>query len=609
MLRKRGTIVLRKIYLIAILTLSILLTSSCAIPPTTTPPTTIDSATTHSSETTAPVEDQVMHLYPAYQYLDGLQKWGYIDRTGQFVIAPQYELTADFQAIGLALFRQDGKSGLLNQLGEVIVAPAYDDIGSFSDGLAIALNWGDKTVSTLLDESGQVIAQINGYIFRFSEGLASVYVVDPQSGNGTYGYIDKAGKTVIPADYASAGDFENGRALVSLPDGTSFYLDKSGRKVADYTAPDSSTTYPLAYNQTFDDGLKIEGHEKDFLDYYGLFGPAGETLISDNMVGIERFGDNLFAAAKATETVIQYQFLPKALYDNKGNQLTDFMLYDLGIASPEYFYVTDRQFTYLIDQQGAEYKALPRIRGNGTLQITDGLVKALVDQTLAYYTLDGQRVWQADDTYTLDSGVQVTRQKFSPSRFLLIFYPKLSGLSDPAVEEQINTLLDNAFTDEKQFTRMDGSPAETGEIYNTIDFAAEQFNNLLVIHKTGYDYPVGAAHGQPLSQYFHLDAQTGLTYELADLFKSGLDYKTRLEDLISQQITEQEANQDLYFDNRHPELNANNFKISADSLDLYYSPYEIAAYAAGFPTFTIRYSEIEDLIDMDGALWQSLKTH
>lgn len=598
---------MRKIHLIAILTLSILLTSSCSTPPATTPPTTVTSATINPVETTVPIDDQAQHLYPAYQYLDGIQKWGYIDPTGQFVIVPQYELTADFQASDLALFRQGGKSGLLNRQGEVIVAPAYDDIGNFTDGRAIALNWGDKTVSTLLDESGQVIAQINGYIFGFSEDLASVYVVNPQSGNGTYGYIDKTGKTVIPADYTSAGEFENGRALVSTVDGASYYIDQSGQKVADYIAPDPNTPYPLAYNKTFDDGLKIEGHQQDFLDYYGLFGPAGETLIPDTMLGIERFGDKLFAAAKATETVIQYQFLPKALYDNKGNQLTDFMLYDLGIASPEYFYVTDRQFTYLIDQQGAEYKALPRIRGNGTLQITDGLVKALVDQTLAYYTLDGQRVWQADDAYTLDSGVQVTRQKFSPSRFLLIFYPKLSGLSDPAVEEQINTQLDNAFTDEKQFTRMDGSPAETGEIYNTIDFAAEQFNNLLVIHKTGYDYPVGAAHGQPLSQYFHLDAQTGLTYELADLFKSGLDYKTRLEDLISQQITEQEANQDLYFDNRHPELNANNFKINADSLDLYYSPYEIAAYAAGFPTFNIPYSEIQDLIDTEGALWQSLK--
>ena len=47
------------------------------------------------------------------------------------------------------------------------------------------------------------------------------------------------------------------------------------------------------------------------------------------------------------------------------------------------------------------------------------------------------------------------------------------------------------------------------------------------------------------------------------------------------------------------------FSLTEDSLELYFTPYEIAPYAAGFPTFAIPYDSIGDLIDTSGALWRS----
>jgi hypothetical protein len=75
-----------------------------------------------------------------------------------------------------------------------------------------------------------------------------------------------------------------------------------------------------------------------------------------------------------------------------------------------------------------------------------------------------------------------------------------------------------------------------------------------------------------------------------------VDYKTRLEASISKQIKQQEANGSMVYDVKNPQLNEANFKIAADHLELFYDPYAIAPYAAGFPTFSIPFSEIEDLM-------------
>lgn len=42
-----------------------------------------------------------------------------------------------------------------------------------------------------------------------------------------------------------------------------------------------------------------------------------------------------------------------------------------------------------------------------------------------------------------------------------------------------------------------------------------------------------------------------------------------------------------------------------DKLAIYFEPYEIAAYAAGFPTFYIPYDEMIDIIDTEGEFWKS----
>jgi hypothetical protein len=491
-------------------------------------------------------------LYPACAYVNGEKRWGYIDGAGTFVVEPAYDLAADFQENGLAKIQLDTQSGLIDTQGNLVVKPAYDDISDFSEGIAIGYNWAEKTTCDLIGSDGQVIAHVDG----------------------------------------SVSPFKNGQAQVNLSDGSAYMIDQKGQKIADVTDKNTETAATLLYDQKFPDGLAIVGKSVDYKDIYGLFDQNGKVILPQEFAGIERLGDNLFAAAKETSEVFWYRDLPKALFDRNGRQLSDYVYYDLSKAGDGLISAADLQYTSLLDETGQVYDKLPKIRGNGTFEIKNGLIKALIDQQLAYYSLDGKLIWQESASYTLAGGLQVTRQKYSPDRFLLIYYPEMAGLADAAVQNSINTTLKTTFINS-------GSPDSEmphGTAYFTGDFSLEQIPNLLVVKKTGYLYPLGAAHGQPSQQYIHLDTRTGKIYQLKDLFKPGVDYKTRLEASISKQIKQQEANGSMVYDVKNPQLNEANFKIAADHLELFYDPYAIAPYAAGFPTFSIPFSEIEDLM-------------
>ncbi|SAL87411.1 KWG Leptospira [Caballeronia arvi] len=136
---------------------------------------------------------QVAQDAPAPQD-DGAWKYGYVDRTGRVVIAPQFELT------------------LMNQLG-----------GSFVEGLAV-VEFGTSATPTrraqrgkfgFIDKAGRLaINPQYDFASSFSDGLAVVEV------DGKYGYIDHTGNMIIEAQFEQADSFSEGLAWVRL--GTKF---------------------------------------------------------------------------------------------------------------------------------------------------------------------------------------------------------------------------------------------------------------------------------------------------------------------------------------------------------------------------------------------------
>ena len=153
-------------------------------------------------------------------------KWGYIDKSGKFVIEPQFADAFSFSEgramVGVPnrLYSIQYNWGFIDKQGRWIVPARYDSVSPFSEGLA-AILFGDKV--GFVDLQGEVVIKPQfdpdggcpdkpgrvGFS-RFSEGLAAVQV------NGKWGFIDRTGKWVIKPSYACAQPFSQGLAVIGV---------------------------------------------------------------------------------------------------------------------------------------------------------------------------------------------------------------------------------------------------------------------------------------------------------------------------------------------------------------------------------------------------------
>jgi hypothetical protein len=111
----------------------------------------------------------------------------------------------------------------------------------------------------------------------------------------------------------------------------------------------------------------------------------------------------------------------------------------------------------------------------------------------------------------------------------------------------------------------------------------------------------------PIMDYYYIDIRTGASYQLKDLFLENKEYTAKINDMIASEITANLASSSpMYFpdsDKAIPELK--NFKLDKDSLTIYFYPYDIAPYAAGFPEFLIPFKDISEYINEEGDFWKS----
>ena len=159
-------------------------------------------------------------------------KYGLKDRSGKIIIEPIYDKMQK-TPYDLIMVVKNNKLGLANKNGAFLVAPKYDADFleynfEFSDGLAAVIKktkdgtnncvYIDKTGKEVLDptkfNSSTVQDESYGACSQFSEGLAPAtynWRLDKTNGGYTfdYGYIDKQGKIVVKVkniDQSLCGD-------------------------------------------------------------------------------------------------------------------------------------------------------------------------------------------------------------------------------------------------------------------------------------------------------------------------------------------------------------------------------------------------------------------
>jgi hypothetical protein len=159
-------------------------------------------------------------------------KWGYIDKSGSIIIELQYEDVYSFSE-GLAAVMINGKWGYIDKKGKIVIKPQFGSVYSFSEGLAsvnIERFWLGKF--GYIDKMGEyVIKPEFSVAYEFSEGLAAIKIGNWESGK--YGYIDKNGNIVIKPHFLAAGQFSEGLAAVYIEPFKYGFIDRTGKMIID----------------------------------------------------------------------------------------------------------------------------------------------------------------------------------------------------------------------------------------------------------------------------------------------------------------------------------------------------------------------------------------
>ncbi|HYF80164.1 MAG TPA: WG repeat-containing protein [Symbiobacteriaceae bacterium] len=584
--------------------------TASVVPPAPTPPIAGEPPTPP-----APPKQERQWRYPAYQLQEGKRQWGYVDASGSFVIGPQFETAEEFGPDGLAVVHQNGKAGLIDLTGTMRLPPEANFITGAADGIRLAY-YGDTVKA--IDANGKALFDATGIGGRFESGLA------PFARDNRYGYLDKAGAVAIEPQFTYANSFVDGHAVVRLPDGSFAIIDTKGteqRRLAydqvaqlsegvvafrdratqqwGYTSLKGDVEIPAQFTdaQPFSGGFAIvNAGEMYTAPAYGVMKRQGQFVIPAKYGHIQDLGNGLFAAAQRPEEPVPPDVAPHAIFAADGQQLTAFRFYDV-LATSLGLSVSDETETYFLDRQGRRAAELPSAQGIGTMRAVGELIAMQIDGRLSYVTREGQTIWKQSDSWPLSGGVSVAERKHRQGRDLLIYYPEVIGLPDAKVQATINQRLNDLFLGPKW--GFDGDIKQSIHV----SFAVQQVGKVLVVERTGNIYPLGAAHGTPLMDYYHFDLTTGKEYGLADLFRIGSDYPARLRELVRQQLAvESRGLNDL-----NPVVRPDHpFATRRDHLFLYWDVYEIAPYAAGFPSFDIPYGKVSDLINIDGAFWKAL---
>jgi hypothetical protein len=219
----------------------------------------------------------------AHSFHEGLaavqvgDKWGYIDKTGKMIVAPQFVQVVDF--IGGLTFgeTQDYDLEFIDKTGHNPFGVRFQNISDNFDfskgyvGVEVNNKWGfiDKTGKYILtpqfderDTPTDCCADQYGVRWQgvdFREGLAAV------NSNGKWGYIDATGKFVIPAQFDDAENFSEG--LAAVKQGQKYgYIDPAGKWVI---APQ------FDYADEFAEGLA----DVELNKTWGWIGPDGKFKI------------------------------------------------------------------------------------------------------------------------------------------------------------------------------------------------------------------------------------------------------------------------------------------------------------------------------------------
>ncbi len=566
----------------------------------------------------------IKDLYPAMINTIGPKQYGYIDSNGRFIIPAKFSSAENFNEDNIAIVCENEHCGVIDSSGNYVIPPLYDSIEPFTEKRAVYML--DNTMGVITEEGKRITKKPYNFIASFSDSLALVGLTT-SSGEYLYGYIDRDGREIILPMYIEGSDFKDNIALVKDKDGIYKIINKAGMVMTSFPYKhvgnygEGVFTFSktlgglLGYVDTkrriliepkftsaskVEDGYMIVSTSPDYPNKYGVINITGDTMFPFIYDDIKYLGNNRFALGISRGDNAGFMNNIYSLGDGHGNSLTPFKFLSIERYEDNLASAYDLKHTYFIDLNGKPPTYSPKISGSGTLKIQKNLIYANIDYIPFYINENGAIVYKPNDIIPLNNDYSVAQYKYKPNINYLVYYPQVFGISYSEIQNLINYKLLRL----SNLKVIDGNKVLDYEVYGSFEILFYK-KDLFIPEINTYTYPFGAAHGLTTRSTPNINLLNGEFYTLADLFKNNINWQEEIDKIIKNMINT-DPQYDYVYENGFKGIKSNqDFYVDSHNLYIYFTPYEIAPYFAGFVTFKIPFITIDSMINKRGNFYKS----
>lgn len=184
--------------------------------------------------------------------------------------------------------------------------------------------------------------------------------------------------------------------------------------------------------------------------------------------------------------------------------------------------------------------------------------------------------------------------------------PQISGMKDDKIQQSINKAMadpslqmrDQNTKDAREYYQETKKTGDHFWQYQVASDYAVHYNQKRILSITTDNYQfTGGAHGGTERLPFNYDLNTGELLALKDLFSSGFDYQSIINEEVKRQIAKQP---EIYFKDSEGFNGIGNdrpYYLTPGYVVVYFAQYEIAPYSTGMPEFKIPVEKFGSNID------------
>lgn len=198
-------------------------------------------------------------------------KTGFIDESGKWKIKPVFNEVTGFHN-GLAAVRSGNLWGYINNRGDYVIPPGYDQAEPFYNRQFAAVMKGPEKL--YINRKGEILFDSSRELVIYYEDLAALEM------NGRFGFINKKSEWEILPQYDQVWPFRNGLAKVKK-EGQWIYINRLGKEMHDVEM------------DSYSPGDKALLFKKSKDKRWGFINSEGEWIISPVYDGVKSFSEGL----------------------------------------------------------------------------------------------------------------------------------------------------------------------------------------------------------------------------------------------------------------------------------------------------------------------------